>query len=417
MINHKVKIKIHRGIDQIGGCITEISSKNTKILIDFGHNLPDKYENVDNLANEKAVNSIVKGCDAILYTHFHGDHVGLFHLVPDNIPQYIGCGAQEVMACLYRHLKDNIKLDKIRRCFKNYYPGQRLYFGDIVVTPFFSSHSAFDSYMFLVETNGFQILHTGDFRSHGFLGKTVDKIIDKVKFVDVLITEGTMLGRKDENVKVENEIESDAINLMRKYKNVFVMCSSTDMERQAAFYAANRKMIRRPYVCDNYQKEILDIFTKRSGKYTPLFDFGNAIPFSLGNHKLLEWMHQRGFTMPLRVSMGNFIDVLLEHFGQDDTLLIYSMWNGYYIDNTKSYFSEKINDIRNKFKNCIDLHTSGHADIQTLANVCSSLAPKLAIVPIHREKDSDFSSIGITDELKSRIVTKTKIIGDLYIEA
>ena len=38
-------ITIHRGIDQIGGCITEIESQNgTKILIDLGHNLPEGDE-------------------------------------------------------------------------------------------------------------------------------------------------------------------------------------------------------------------------------------------------------------------------------------------------------------------------------------------------------------------------------------
>ena len=43
-----MNITIHRGIDQIGGCITEIESKNgTKILIDFGHNLPEGDEASD----------------------------------------------------------------------------------------------------------------------------------------------------------------------------------------------------------------------------------------------------------------------------------------------------------------------------------------------------------------------------------
>ena len=36
-----MKIIIHRGIDQIGGCITEIATDNAKILIDLGQNLPD----------------------------------------------------------------------------------------------------------------------------------------------------------------------------------------------------------------------------------------------------------------------------------------------------------------------------------------------------------------------------------------
>ena len=33
-------MKIHRGVDQIGGCITEISSSTTRVVINFGLNLP-----------------------------------------------------------------------------------------------------------------------------------------------------------------------------------------------------------------------------------------------------------------------------------------------------------------------------------------------------------------------------------------
>lgn len=36
-----MKITIHRGIDQIGGCITEIATEKARILIDLGQNLPE----------------------------------------------------------------------------------------------------------------------------------------------------------------------------------------------------------------------------------------------------------------------------------------------------------------------------------------------------------------------------------------
>ena len=49
-------ITIHRGINQIGGCITEITSaKGSKILIDLGHNLPEG-DNRDNDPLDKAEN-------------------------------------------------------------------------------------------------------------------------------------------------------------------------------------------------------------------------------------------------------------------------------------------------------------------------------------------------------------------------
>ena len=35
-----MNITIHRGANQIGGCITEISTEDCKVLIDLGSNLP-----------------------------------------------------------------------------------------------------------------------------------------------------------------------------------------------------------------------------------------------------------------------------------------------------------------------------------------------------------------------------------------
>ena len=67
-----MKIVIHRGIDQIGGCITEIATDNTRILIDLGQNLPDGEGTVnDNLASREAIGEITQGIDAIFYTHYH----------------------------------------------------------------------------------------------------------------------------------------------------------------------------------------------------------------------------------------------------------------------------------------------------------------------------------------------------------
>lgn len=51
---------IHRGADQIGGCITEISIENCKILIDFGSTLPGcKKEEL----TEEQVKSIIGHAD------------------------------------------------------------------------------------------------------------------------------------------------------------------------------------------------------------------------------------------------------------------------------------------------------------------------------------------------------------------
>ena len=74
-----MQITIHRGIDQIGGCITEIRTARSKILIDLGHNLPKgNGPSEDRFDNAGAIAQLCEGCDAVFYTHYHGDHVDLF---------------------------------------------------------------------------------------------------------------------------------------------------------------------------------------------------------------------------------------------------------------------------------------------------------------------------------------------------
>ena len=89
-----MKITIHRGANQIGGCITEIATKDAKLFIDLGSNLPGS-DKTDYSADE--VRRITADADAIFYSHYHGDHVGLHHLVPTCVKQYMGAGAIDVM--------------------------------------------------------------------------------------------------------------------------------------------------------------------------------------------------------------------------------------------------------------------------------------------------------------------------------
>ena len=69
----EVKVVVHRGTHQIGGCCTEIRTDKTRILIDFGSNLPESDSSVLSIPG---VTSFGKRCDGIFITHNHGDHIG-----------------------------------------------------------------------------------------------------------------------------------------------------------------------------------------------------------------------------------------------------------------------------------------------------------------------------------------------------
>ena len=313
-----MKITIHRGLNQIGGCITEIQSlSGTKILIDLGHNLPDgggvsedRYESPENL------DQLLDGCSAVFYTHYHGDHLGFAAEIHERgVAQYMGPLAIQIMTHLNDHmtfapdLKDRAEANlKALNEFKTFAIRRKTIIGDIAITPFGVSHSAPDSYMFLIECDGKKVLHTGDFRDHGYLGKGLYTMLKKhiiPQGIDVLITEGTNVGQKSKSVLSEQEISSQFRQIMRKYKNVFILSSSADADRLWSIYSAHNKS-RQPFLCDDYQKKMLDIIRDGYDPDKPLYRFVTEDIFDIRNHwtnsKLVEWMHDKGFTMLIRRS-------------------------------------------------------------------------------------------------------------------
>ena len=78
-----MKIKVHRGSRQIGGSITEIYTEKTHIFIDFGSELnTDPSDSTD----KKMIEMMKQAkCDAVLFTHYHGDHIGLIEDIPRRI--------------------------------------------------------------------------------------------------------------------------------------------------------------------------------------------------------------------------------------------------------------------------------------------------------------------------------------------
>lgn len=415
-----MKITIHRGINQIGGCITEIATNSTRIFIDFGQNLPNGDGSVvDDFANKVSVESLTKGINAIFYTHYHGDHLGLFHLVPDGVPQYIGSVAKKVALCIHQRLglipgreeASAKEIDKIEH-MNGFEAIQVISIGDIKVTPYFVSHSAYDAYMFLIEADCKRILHTGDFRDHGYLGKgllkTIEHYINKKARIDFLITEGTMLSRLDDKVKHENDLKKDFIEVMSQYKYVFVLCSSTDMERLSTIHAANKSMKKRPFVCDDFQREVLDIFSNSAGSKSTLFDFGDTYTYSANNAKLLSWMNDQGFCMLVRATdkFNKYLTQLEGQLDKSHTILIHSMWKEYINPGSKHCIKSYL-DFAERFPKVEVLHTSGHASAECLAEVCNLANPTTGIIPIHSEHSDDFRKLKISEELKSKIITSS----------
>lgn len=423
-------ITIHRGIDQIGGCITEIASASgTKIIIDLGHNLPEgENRNNDPLEKAENIDPILKGVNAVFYTHSHGDHVGFEAYVAEKgIPQYIGKLSKKLLLLqrgniLYYHPSLELRASKKAiESFITYDADKPVKVGDITVTPYYVSHSAPDAYMFVVECDGHTVLHTGDFRDHGYRGKGLEPTIQKYitpRHIDILITEGTMLCRDDGRMISEEQLCKQATELIRKHKYVFFMCTTQDADRISSINHATDIVKGRRMLVDGYQYKVLEAFEEElgQGKFFR-YQYNRKCYYRKHWDYVLDKDCKRGFTMLVRNNrnMRKSLDEMMPLLDKEQCYLVYSQFKGY-IDPKHPAFMQSTYDFIHSYDWHITyLHTSGHALRETLEMVCKKVNPKLAIIPIHREAGSDFRNLDLPQELKDKVQTESTTLEDVKI--
>ena len=417
-----MKIKVHRGLEQIGGCITEISTEASRVFIDFGQNLPGYGVPTTPKEDEALVTQIFaqnkKEHEAVFYTHGHEDHVGLLEYIPKDVPQYMSEGTKGFLEIKYDVLYEGADL-KVNELLENEPDSQeysdalnRLIYadnkckllnkilvwkrtpprkapqsiniGDIKVTPFFNCHSIYDSHMFLIEADGKRIWHMGDYREHGYMGKGLIPTLKKYATdIDVLITEGTMLKRDDKCIH-EQIVSYKMQNVMKAFKYVFVLASATDIERLASIKQASIHADKPLYIWSLFMKKTMAYFTERESKQSKgLFSFHPLFY----KDRMLKKLKQTGMTMVVGTSQMARVKGLLDKLPQEETLLIYSSWDGYYKDPEQVKADPKYKEFRDMFPNVVDIHTSGHADRHTIEKVIKTVQPK-EVICIHKEADA-----------------------------
>lgn len=376
-----MEVRIIKGTNQIGGCITEITSDESKIVIDFGNDLDDTKEplELDGLTFGKS------RYNAVFITHSHIDHIGFIGKINEDIPIYV----EENSLKIYNITCDFCGEDKITRKINTFKMHDKIQINDIKVIPYRVDHSSYNSCMFVIECDNKRILHTGDFRLHG---RKKDETLDNFKQigkVDLLITEGTSLSRNVLEYNTEEELEKEALEYMKKYDQVFIMHSSTNVDRTISFIRSALKTGK------NY---VLDLFTYSLSKvvnlnikvdYKRIFVWKSIRYFSKDEAFKNKYMNfdnsllfGKKYAMNVKVSMLDDIRKLKEKGLITNACLIYSMWSGYIERDEKlKKFIEEIEDMGIEFK---VLHTSGHADITSMKRLNEIVNPDKTII-IHTE--------------------------------
>lgn len=419
------KITVYRGSHQIGGCATEICTGKHRIVIDFGANLPDSDSAA--MSDEELVRAVFDGrpCGGVLFSHYHGDHIGLYKKVPRDVPMYIGSAAKKLLEILTERLDmipgTSEKCLPLIQGMKCYFINKPIKFGDIDVTPYVVDHSALDAYMFLIEAGGKRILFTGDFREHGIAGENgaFEKLLNTyIGEVDILITEGTMLSRTDEaqrsTIRTENDLGKRAAELFRKNKQSVILVSSTNMDSIMEFYHA--LPWGTDFVCDAYQARLMLSAMEDNGKYYKEYrpEMIHGKPRRLyivgGLEELgaeqncyeadFSILKKKGFAMLARENKPMFRKITEK---LDDPLIIYSKWTGYL---KGKHHDPKITEFIGNRRMEV-LHTSGHAYVETIEKVIRLTKPE-TIIPMHTECADGFSEIPELAPYRDRV----KVLND-----
>lgn len=375
-------IHIHRGQNQIGGSIIEMKDNKTRLFFDIGINLDEK----DNMEVPK-IDGLFCGnrdCDGVFISHYHSDHIGLTEKLLDGIPVFMGEKAYKIISAAadYRETTLPFKPNFIHN-------KQSIVIGDFTITPLLCDHSAFDSYMFLIENAGKRILYTGDFRSNGRLD--FEAFLDNLPRVDALIIEGTTLTRENRENIEEELLEQIAVDYLTDKKGpAFIMFSAQNIDRlitaQNVADKTNRILLQDIYTaqiaksCDLLSEKARVFMTGGDKQYIQLQEFSDA---KIGKHEIAK----TPFIMTIRQSMKNYLLKLNELISFDGGVLFYGMWKGYMEQPDMKAF---LDWIASKGVKIHTLHTSGHADSITIEKLVEHTCPN-TIIPVHTENAEWFS--------------------------
>jgi len=395
-----MKICIHRGTHEIGGTCVELESQGERIVLDIGS--PLNVSDTDALPLYPVLgfdrpNSSLLG---VVISHPHQDHYGLAYRLPKETTFLIGKAAEAILAAADLFTPAGLNLKHVIHLQDR----QPVTLGPFTITPYLVDHSAYDSYAVLVEADGKRLFYSGDFRAHGRKSKLVERLIaDAPKNVDMLLMEGTTLGRIDGKAyPTEDDLTKRFVELIGKTQGLtLVWASGQNIDRLVTLFKACRGA-KRTLVLDMYTAQVLraignsnlpqaewdgvKVFLPGSQRYRIIkeerFDLADHFkPYRVYPEQLVA--EAQSHVMLFRPSM---IRDLQKMDGLSIGRLICSVWKGYLDDDRNPKLIDWLKERNIPLDHC---HTSGHAAVEDLVAMRNAF-PEASVVPVHTDVPDRF---------------------------
>ena len=422
-------LTIHRGTHEIGGTCVEIASGTSRIVIDLGMPLVqpgggegDEFnfrEHARTPGPELVARGIlpnVRGLyrwdtdvppvDGLFISHAHLDHYGFACFVREDLAWYLGAGTRALIELSGQFTPTKVTIGRAVEIRS----GAPVQCGAFTVTPYLMDHAAFDAYAFAIEAGGKRLVYSGDFREHGRKTAAFSWFLRNApRPVDALLLEGTMLGRGDELVRSERQLEDAAVELFRTTEGiVLVHASAQNIDRMVTLFRAARRS-GRLFVVDLYAAHVLATLAKlaRIPRPSPAFpELRVFYPYRLarllarqGRQDLMYRFRSYQIKKdaiarePGRVVLlvrPSMLGDLERIDGVAGGAFVYSMWDGY---RRKADVSALLDFAHSRGMQEVTLHTSGHATRSALRKVVEAVEPA-RLIPIHTFHPDRYGDLG-----------------------
>lgn len=399
-----MRARIHRGTQEIGGTVVELESDGQRLLLDCGLPLdaaPDAPVVLPQVPGLAAPDSSLLG---VALSHGHRDHWGLLGHAAGSPSVFMGAATERILAAASFFIRDVPAL----KAAAHLQDGRPITIGPFTIIPHLVDHSAFDAYAFTVEASGRRLFYSGDIRSHGRKGALFEQLVSRPpQGIDVMLMEGSSLGRLDEDARfpTETEIEAALTDVIRRTPGMaLIAASAQNIDRVVSIFRAAKRS-GRTLVVDLYAAEMLhatgrDSIPQTSWPEVALFTpWHQRVKVKKAERFDLIERHKSGRLYPEDLAAHPERYVLLFRASLLDDLVkagclsgahaIWSQWAGYLKDEKTAALLAMLKAHGVGFE---VIHTSGHASIPDLKRLAAAISPR-ALVPIHTFEADRFPSL------------------------
>ncbi|THJ17152.1 MAG: MBL fold metallo-hydrolase [Nitrospira sp. CG24E] len=330
----------------------------------------------------------------VVISHPHQDHYGLSKYLLSESMVFMGAATERILKAATLFTPSGVSFKNVVHLES----GKPLSVGPFTVTPYLNDHSAYDAYSLLIDADGRRLFYSGDFRGHGRKAGAFQRILKHPPTdVDVLLMEGTTIGRSGVEAKfqTEEQLEACFVRHMQKSKGmVLAWTSGQNIDRLVTIFKACKKSSRQ-LILDLYTAEILRVtgnpklpqgFWKGIRVFLPASQKRQVIKnqqFGLVDEYRKNRIYPSGLAEEAARSVLIFRPSMAKDLGKAECLkdarLIYSLWSGYLRQEKMRPFHEWLKVHQIPLTAC---HTSGHASLDDLQRFAKAIAPK-TLVPIH----------------------------------